>query len=109
GVMSRVEAAYALLVARKSVELKPGTVATVPPVTARELPEMKIGGVTAHVELALTDADRQHGLMFRPRMSADDGMLFAYSGEDSHSFWMKNTLIPLDIAFFASDGTLINV
>ncbi len=109
GVMSHAEAAYALLVAKKSVELRTGSVATVPTVPARELPEMKIGGVTAHVELALTDLDRQHGLMFRPRMSADDGMLFAYAEEDGHSFWMKNTLIPLDIAFFAADGTLVNV
>ena len=109
GVMSRAEAAYALLVARKTAGLKLGSVVTVPATPARELPAMVIGGVAANVELALTNADREHGLMFRPRMSADDGMLFAYAEEDSHSFWMKNTLIPLDIAFFAADGTLVNV
>jgi len=42
-------------------------------------------------------------------MSDEDGMLFAYPNEDSRGFWMKNTLIPLDIAFFAADGTLLNV
>ena len=61
------------------------------------------------MELALTEEERQHGLMFRPRMSPNDGMLFAYSNEGSRSFWMANTMIPLDIAFFANDGTLLNV
>lgn len=74
-----------------------------------ELPVITINGVPATVELAVTEAERQHGLMFRPRMSAEDGMLFAYSYEGGRSFWMKNTLLPLDIAFFADDGTLLNV
>ena len=109
GVMPRVEAAYALLVAKGSVELRIGAVAGLPALPARELPELKIGGFTARVELALSEADRAHGLMFRPRMSADDGMLFAYPDEGIHRFWMGNTLIPLDIAFFSADGTLLNV
>jgi len=77
---------------------------------AQELPLMTIGGVPARVELALSEADRNHGLMFRPRMSAEDGMLFAYEFErEGIGFWMKNTLIPLDIAFFQEDGTFVNV
>jgi uncharacterized membrane protein (UPF0127 family) len=87
------------------VEFSPEVSAAKP----EELPVMKINGIPAWVELALTEAERQHGLMYRPRMSAEDGMLFAYPNEDNHSFWMKNTLIPLDIAFFADDGTLLNV
>jgi len=74
-----------------------------------ELPLLRINGVSAWVELALTEAERQHGLMFRPHLSPDDGMLFAYTADENHSFWMKNTLIPLDIAFIADDGTLVNV
>lgn len=74
-----------------------------------ELPVVTINGVPAYVELALTEAERQHGLMFRHRLSADDGMLFAYGYEANHSFWMKNTFLPLDIAFIAADGTLLNV
>src|ERR1043166_3713372 len=110
GIMPRVEAAYALLLPKKTAELKVGDSASIAGVgDAQELPTMRIGDVAAHVELALTEADRMHGLMFRPRMSADDGMLFAYPDEDEHSFWMKNTLIPLDIAFFKADGTLLNV
>jgi len=109
GIMSRAEAAYALLLPRRTAELKVGASVALPAAAAQELPAMKIGGVTAHVELALTEADRAHGLMFRPRMSADDGMLFAYGEESTHTFWMMNTLVPLDIAFFKADGTLVNV
>jgi len=110
GLMSRAEAACALLLPKKTVD--PQAVATLKlpqGIAAQELPSMEIGGVTAHVELALSESDRAHGLMFRPRMSADDGMLFAYHEESPHTFWMMNTLIPLDIAFFRADGTLINV
>ncbi len=74
-----------------------------------ELPVVKINGVSAWVELALTETERQHGLMFRPRLSPDDGMLFAYTEDGNHSFWMMNTLLPLDIAFITNDGTLVNV
>src|SRR4030095_9072184 len=63
-------------------------------------PTMTINGIPALVELALTETERNHGLMFRPRMSAEDGMLFAYPDEYERGFWMKDTLIPLEIAFF---------
>jgi uncharacterized membrane protein (UPF0127 family) len=110
GLMSRAEAAYALLLPRKTLDPPAGAVLGLPAgIAAQDLPAMDIGGATAHVELALSEADREHGLMFRPRMSGDDGMLFAYSSESPHTFWMMNTLIPLDIAFFRADGTLINV
>src|SRR4030095_10649358 len=72
-------------------------------------PTMTINGIPALVELALTETERNHGLMFRPRMSAEDGMLFAYPDEYERGFWMKNTLIPLDIAFFTADGTLVHL
>jgi len=110
GVLSRVEAAYALLLPKKTATPAAGQVLGLPPgIVPQELPGMEIGGSLAHVELALSEADREHGLMFRSRMSADDGMLFAYREESPHTFWMMNTLIPLDIAFFKADGTLLNV
>lgn len=116
GIMPRKPAAYALfllpglsqklgLKAGDALGLSPEVLAAKP----EELPPMKINGILANVELALTEAERNHGLMFRPRMSEDDGMLFAYPNEGDRSFWMKNTLIPLDIAFFTADGTLLNV
>jgi hypothetical protein len=112
GVQSGAEVAHALLLAAgqaASLGVRPGDAAGLPPVRPEELPALAIGGATAYVELALTQADREQGLMFRPRMSADDGMLFAYEDEGMRRFWMGNTLIPLDIAFFAGDGTLLNV
>jgi hypothetical protein len=116
GVQPKVPAAAALLLMPGlpgRLGLKPGDKvdysAEIANAKPEELPVMKINGIPVWVELALTEAERQHGLMFRPHMSAEDGMLFAYPNEENHSFWMGNTLIPLDIAFFADDGTLVNV
>ncbi|HEX7896140.1 MAG TPA: DUF192 domain-containing protein [Planctomycetota bacterium] len=113
GIMPSVEAAYVLLVAPKSLAAAKGDVADLSPeikaAKPQELPLVRIGDVEARVELALTEAERQHGLMHRPRMSADDGMLFAYTYDGRRSFWMGNTLIPLDIAFIKTDGTIVNV
>jgi len=114
GAVPAVEAAGALLLPSGDLSkrgLQKGDQAAIAGApAAEELPLMSIGGVPARVELALLESERNHGLMFRPRMSADDGMLFAYEVQhDGISFWMKNTLVPLDIAFFREDGTLVNV
>ncbi len=116
GVMPKAEAAWVLLVApgtAKALDLKPGDAvefsAEIKAAKPQDLPVVQVGGATAYAELALTEAERQHGLMWRPRMSADDGMLFGYRDEFRRSFWMGNTLIPLDIAFIKADGTLLNV
>lgn len=116
GVVPKSPAAYAMLVAPgtpQKLGVKIGDKAVLSPEILEAKPEelavVRINGIPAHVELALTEPERQHGLMFRPRMSPEDGMLFAYADEGGRSFWMANTLIPLDIAFFASDGTLLNV
>jgi len=53
--------------------------------------------VKVEAELAYTDANRSRGLMFRENMPPDAGMLFIFPELDVHGFWMKNTLIPLDI------------
>lgn len=116
GVMPKAPAAYALLLlpglpAKLGIKTgdKVELSAEVRNARPEELPVVRIAGVTAWVELALSEAERQRGLMFRPRMSPEDGMLFAYPDEYNRSFWMMNTLIPLDIAFFSEDGTLLNV
>ncbi len=61
------------------------------------------------VELASTDAQRARGLMYRRSMKQNRGMLFVYPRKERLSFWMKNTFIPLTIAFLADDGTIVHL
>jgi uncharacterized protein len=60
-------------------------------------------------ELALTPEQREIGLMNRSTMGANDGMLFVFERPAQQCFWMKNTLIPLAIAFLADDGSIVNI
>lgn len=59
-----------------------------------------------NVEVARTDAEQDKGLMFRTSLPADGGMLFPFEKPWIGSFWMKNTLIPLDIIFIRADGSI---
>ena len=61
------------------------------------------------VKLAETEAQRRYGLMFTPYLPKQQGMLFVFETEAPRQFWMKNTQIPLDMLFFASDGHLVNI
>jgi uncharacterized membrane protein (UPF0127 family) len=60
-------------------------------------------------EIARTDEERGKGLMFRKNLADGEGMLFVYEMDQVLSFWMKNTFIPLSIAFIASDGRIIDI
>lgn len=61
------------------------------------------------VELAATTEEQARGLMFRTELAPDRGMIFPFTRERMGSFWMKNTVIPLDIIFVRSDGTIESI
>jgi uncharacterized membrane protein (UPF0127 family) len=68
------------------------------------------GGVARFsVEIADTDAERAQGLMFREHMATSAGMLFVYESPRTSAFWMKNTLIPLDMIFADETGLVTHV
>ncbi len=67
------------------------------------------GGREIKAELAVTPAERERGLMFREKLEADQGMLFVFDEEDLYSFWMKNTLIPLDIIWLNSHQQIVHI
>lgn len=61
------------------------------------------------VEVAATSAEQQRGLMFRTELADNRGMLFPFRQPRMASFWMKNTVIPLDIIFVRADGMIENI
>ena len=60
-------------------------------------------------EVAQTPEQRSTGLMFRQAMGQNEGMLFAFEDAGQQCFWMKNTLLPLSVAFVADDGSIVNI
>jgi uncharacterized membrane protein (UPF0127 family) len=60
-------------------------------------------------EIAVSDEERSQGLMYRKKLPDGEGMLFVYDKDQVMSFWMKNTNIPLSIAFIAYDGKIIEI
>ncbi|KQV85467.1 DUF192 domain-containing protein [Rhizobacter sp. Root1221] len=77
----------------------------------QDLPTIKLGAGIYNIraQVAQTDEQRMTGLMHRPAMPNNDGMLFVFNEATQQCFWMKNTLLPLSAAFIADDGTVINI
>jgi uncharacterized membrane protein (UPF0127 family) len=71
--------------------------------------QIKVAGHPLKVEVAANDPQRAKGLMFREKLGRNDGMLFVFDEPAYHSMWMKNTLIPLSVAFVDAQGVILNI
>ena len=85
-------------------------------VAAQEAPQMNLpvaqlqaGMHNIRAQVAATPEQRATGLMHRREMAQHEGMLFVFEQPSVQCFWMKNTLLPLSIAFVADDGTVVNI
>ena len=81
------------------------------PALAQELPavQLKAGMHLIRAEVAADYSTRGRGLMFRKSLAPNGGMLFIFDGADIHCMWMKNTYIPLSVAFLDAQGAIINI
>ncbi|MEY4731030.1 MAG: hypothetical protein RL020_2188 [Pseudomonadota bacterium] len=70
---------------------------------------LHINGHTIRAEVARTQEERSKGLMNRRHMGKNDGMLFVFEQPQTVSMWMKNTLLPLSVAFIDDQGRIINI
>ena len=70
---------------------------------------LKMGSHPLKVEVAASDPEREKGLMFRKQLGRNDGMLFVFDEAAYHAMWMKNTLVPLSVAFVDREGVILNI
>ncbi len=70
---------------------------------------MTIGGAKVTLEVVEDPDTRAQGLMFRDSLAQNSGMLFVFPHDDIYPFWMKNTRIPLSIAFITSSGEIVGI
>ena len=82
---------------------------TAPDVLTLPKVALHVGKATLNTEIAATGPQRERGLMFRSRMADNDGMIFLMPNIAIATFWMKNTLIPLSIAFIDKNGVILDI
>lgn len=72
-------------------------------------PEAEFGGVSLRIESATTEAQRERGLAGRTSITDDYGMLFVFPEDGIYGFWMKDTLVPLDIFWLDGEGRVVSI
>jgi uncharacterized membrane protein (UPF0127 family) len=107
--MSFARATLALALLLGVVFSAPSQAATAPLPQSSLVIETASGPKTFAVEVAENDETRERGMMFRTAIAPDRGMLFYFQTPQVVSFWMKNTLIPLDMIFIRKDGVIANI
>ena len=77
----------------------------------QKLPAIKLSAGMHVIQAEVAQSPEEHsiGLMFRKAMGTNDGMLFVFEQPSQQCFWMKNTLLPLSVAFIADDGSVVNI
>jgi uncharacterized membrane protein (UPF0127 family) len=102
-IATLLQAAAAALVVVTAAHAQTGPQPTLPKVTLRA------GMHLIAAEVAQTPQQQEIGMMFRRSVENNDGMLFVNDAPGLRCFWMRNTLVPLSIAFIADDGTIVNI
>lgn len=104
-----VLASLVLIIGSAVFQLTANAIARHQPQSPLPTTQVQVGGETLTVELATTEAQIERGLMFRRTLTANQGMLFVYANAQERTFWMKNTSLPLAIAFLDDAGRIIHI
>ncbi len=89
--------------------LASGSTANAQQATRFPVVSLTAGMHVIRAEVAASEAERQQGLMYREKLGANEGMVFLFGAPASVCMWMKNTYIPLSVAFIDDDGKIVNI
>jgi hypothetical protein len=106
-VLAGLLLAAAACAADRGATSAPAAKATPTPITGPRV--VMPDGTVVSVEIAVTDAEKAQGLMFRESMPKNAGMVFPFEGLEFRPFWMKNCHFPLDLVYATKDGTVVEV